>query len=47
MRDAQVKQKTELEKMKDKEGAIICHRCQQTVKVVDQENDKFSKMTKA
>lgn len=35
-----------MEDLKDREGVLLCYRCQRPVNVIDKENDKYSKMTK-
>ncbi len=32
--------------MKDEQGVLLCFRCQRPVRVFDNENDKYSKMSK-
>lgn len=46
MMTSQKLREKELEDLKDREGVLLCYRCQRPVNVVDKENDKYSKMTK-
>ncbi len=46
MMEGQKLRKRELDALKDREGVLLCFRCQRLVSVVDNENDKYSKMSK-
>eukprot|EP00347_Sterkiella_histriomuscorum_P019282 403342241 len=46
MMESQKLRKKELDRLKDDDCVLLCYKCQKPVRVVDQENDKLSKMTK-